>query len=93
MSSYNCEEEVWKLPEQDYTWDVTSELALYQVYKYKNVYNSMFCTHYYLINQMYRLNFTWTIVEQDGLKLDTTHVGRDKRRTRTMGQSFKIIIE
>lgn len=30
MSSYNSEEEVWKLPEQDFTWDVTSELALYQ---------------------------------------------------------------
>eukprot|EP00088_Acartia_fossae_P042739 TRINITY_DN44950_c0_g1_i1.p1 TRINITY_DN44950_c0_g1~~TRINITY_DN44950_c0_g1_i1.p1 ORF type:complete len:266 (+),score=37.37 TRINITY_DN44950_c0_g1_i1:37-834(+) len=30
MSSYNSEEEVWKLPEQDFTWDVGSELALYQ---------------------------------------------------------------
>ena len=34
MSSYASEEEVWKLPEQDFTWDVTSELALYQVNNY-----------------------------------------------------------
>ena len=42
MSSYNSEEEVWKLPEQDFTWDVASELALYQVSYLLLAYNILY---------------------------------------------------